>query len=360
MRAFITGPALALVLAVPSAAPAKSAAEPRKEVIFSITTRYMYNPMPKGFAGMEYWYPLPMQDTRQQVYNLFIHAPYETEIHQDDATGNRWLYMKSGSRGGVPMQVKITYDVRRLEDRRDSTEPPAKYTATAEDKGIAERWVRPETVTEIDRSVRSRASKIVSGRKKPIEKARAIYDFVVDNMTYVSPFQEKGAGFGRLKFALDQGKGDHNDFATLFVGLCRAVGIPARTVIGLKIPPQTSSGPLMQYHTWAEFYLDGVGWIPADATDGQREAGRRDYYFGSVDEHRLAISTGRDIVLSPPQRGDPLNFLINAYWEGDGAPLPTPYVEVGFVTLPEIPGMPPEIISLPAAVPGAKPPGSFR
>jgi hypothetical protein len=44
----------------------------------------------------------------------------------------------------------------------------------------------------------------------------------------------------------------------------------------------------------------------------------REYFFGAVDESRIAYGTGRNIVLSPAQAGAPLAYLMYPYAEADG------------------------------------------
>jgi hypothetical protein len=45
-----------------------------------------------------------------------------------------------------------------------------------------------------------------------------------------------------------------------------------------------------------------------------------EYYFGALTENRVQMSQGRDLVLVPPQKGEPLNFLVYPYAEVDGKP----------------------------------------
>jgi hypothetical protein len=47
----------------------------------------------------------------------------------------------------------------------------------------------------------------------------------------------------------------------------------------------------------------------------------REYHFGAVDANRIAVGTGRDLVLNPPQAGEPLNYFMYPYAEADGKPL---------------------------------------
>lgn len=71
-------------------------------------------------------------------------------------------------------------------------------------------------------------------------------------------------------------------------------------------------------HSAVEWYSPGYGWVVADPADVRKAILEkkitldlakplREYYFGAVDESRIAIGTGRDLVLNPPQSGEPLN-----------------------------------------------------
>jgi transglutaminase-like putative cysteine protease len=109
--------------------------------------------------------------------------------------------------------------------------------------------------------------------------------------------------------------------------------------MGLQIPEGTRSGSIGGYHGWAEFWLDGLGWVPVDPAEALRHPSRRDEFFGRLDPDRVAISVGRDITLRPPQKGPPLNYFINPHWEGDGKEMPSPWVEATFTELDSIPRM---------------------
>ena len=109
--------------------------------------------------------------------------------------------------------------------------------------------------------------------------------------------------------------------------------------MGILIPEGVRNGSIGGYHGWAEFYLDGYGWVPVDPAQAARHPSRRDEYFGGLDPNRLTISVGRDIMLVPPQKSPRLNYFINPHWEGDGVEMPSPWVEVSFTELDEIPRM---------------------
>ena len=74
------------------------------------------------------------------------------------------------------------------------------------------------------------------------------------------------------------------------------------------------------YHCWAEFYLDGLGWVPIDASEAWLNPSRHNFYFGSLDPDRVMLTTGRDLHLVPPQKGEALNYFVYPYAELDGQP----------------------------------------
>jgi transglutaminase-like putative cysteine protease len=209
----------------------------------------------------------------------------------------------------------------------------------------------------VDKEVRSIATKIVAGKKAPRDRARALYEHLVVNVGRASPYELRGAGYGNVKFTLSQMKGDDNDIASAFVGLCRSIGIPARSVIGVQLDAARKEGVIADYHSWAEFYLEDVGWVPVDPAEGRSNAARRSYCFGGLDERHVAISYGRDVILVPPQAGPPLNYWVKPYWEGDQKPMPDPSVEMSFTEASDTPPTPAEP-TMPTEKPAApaKPP----
>jgi len=343
-----------LLLVLPAlASPQEQEQDEPKTRTFAVTIRYSFSYIPKEFKNLNFWFPSPIHSEQQAIHNRMIQAPYGMQDTTFEDTGNIVMHMLSGPRGGLPITVKLAFDVERKEFRRASFEPSANPLGKPDEiEALKKRWLQPDSHTPLDEALVQRAKEVTEGRSTPLEKARAIYEYVVDNIRLVDdPRGQAGSGFGNVPRTLAAMNGNSVDMAAVFVGLCRASGIPARTVIGMKIPVLPASGIVHDYHSWAEFYLDGVGWVPADPAEGQRGGSRRGYYFGSLDQNRLTISRGRDIVLSPPQAGEPLNYLVNPYWEANDEAQPNPSVEVRYADLEYIPnrfgGEPPKGESTP-------------
>ncbi|MBS1825532.1 MAG: transglutaminase domain-containing protein [Acidobacteria bacterium] len=178
--------------------------------------------------------------------------------------------------------------------------------------------VAGDRLVPVDGKIREWAGEVVrsAGARTDLEMARAIYNHVVATVKYDK--SGKGWGRGDIYYACDARRGNCTDFHAIFIGYVRAMGIPARFAIGYPLPRERGEGTIAGYHCWAEFYARGVGWVPIDASEAAKDPGRREYFFGAHDENRVEFSRGRDLVLRPRQKGEPLNFLIDAYGEREG------------------------------------------
>ncbi len=163
-------------------------------------------------------------------------------------------------------------------------------------------------------------------------KAKAIYDWVVENM--VRDPDTRGCGLGDVHELLSLRGGKCADIHSVYVALARAAGVPAREVFGIrqgKLPTQDITS---WQHCWAEFHLPGYGWVVVDPGDVRkamltenltlqdaRTQAIRAYYWGGVDPDRVRFNTGRDLVLVPAQAGGPVNYLMYPFAQVDGQTL---------------------------------------
>ena len=118
-------------------------------------------------------------------------------------------------------------------------------------------------------------SQITGDAKTPIEKLRAI-ERELSSYTYTTapgrlPDSVTSAGGFLDYFLLESRQGYCTYFATAFVLLARAEGIPARYVQGFCVPVEGNGETVVlsgMAHSWPEVYIDGVGWIPFEPTPG--------------------------------------------------------------------------------------------
>jgi transglutaminase-like putative cysteine protease len=271
--------------------------------------------IPAGTGQLDFWMPVPHDDPYQQITNLEVESAHRYEINAD-ALGNRILHLRLDHPKAGKVQVTLRFNAIRREHRQDLLRV-AEGTVEA-NTGDVERWLKPDRLVPLDAQIRAWAREVVDAAhaKTDLEMARAIYNHVVATVKYDK--SGKGWGRGDIYYACENRRGNCTDFHAIFIGYARALGIPARFAIGFPLPADRGSGQIAGYHCWAEFYAKGIGWVPVDASEAAKDPSRREYFFGAHDENRVEFSRGRDLVLNPPQAGEPLNYFVYPYAEADG------------------------------------------
>jgi transglutaminase-like putative cysteine protease len=197
-----------------------------------------------------------------------------------------------------------------------------------------EHFRRPTKMLPTDGIVKTTATEITRGAKTDLEKARAIYEWIVEN-TFRDP-KTRGCGVGNIRFMLESKDlgGKCADLNALYVGLARAAGLPARDVYGIRIAKSelgykslgTSSENITKaQHCRAEVYIDGYGWVPVDPADVRKVVleeppgnltlddqvvkKARARLFGSWEMNWMAYNFAHDVTL-PRSGGPPVGFLM--------------------------------------------------
>ena len=195
-------------------------------------------------------------------------------------------------------------------------------------------FLRPTKLLPTDGIVKETAVEITRGANTDVEKARAIYEWVVLN-TFRDP-KTRGCGAGDIRFMLESKDlgGKCADLNALYVGLARAAGLPARDVYGVRVAKSqlgykslgtASENVTKSQHCRAEVYLAAYGWVPVDPADvrkvaleeppGNRPldddmvAKARTRLFGSWEMNWMAYNFAHDVAL-PGSSGAPVGFLM--------------------------------------------------
>lgn len=284
----------------------------------SFDFRYVVDvaPPPSGSHHLTIWLPLPYESSRyQSVSALRINAPVRYEIQREREFSDSYAYFDlSPAQSKKPFQIELLFHVKRFEYRAD-LDPPRSSPRRTE---LVNRFLQPDRLIPIDGEIGELSRQQTLGATEPLEKARKIYNYVVATMHY----DHAGTGWGRgdAIWACNSKHGNCTDFHSLFIGMARAAGIPARFEIGFPLPLDAHSGAVAGYHCWAEFWVDGIGWIPIDASEASLDPARKNYFFGAIDTNRVMFSLGRDIQLHPEPAAGPLNYFVYPYAELDGKP----------------------------------------
>lgn len=299
-----------LCVAALAALPVLAGSKPARQRRFSFT--YVVRvPAVRG-SRLRLWIPLPRVDRYQKISHLRIASPVPYAI-EHAKWGNREAYfVLRGRRLKRPNEIRITFTALRLEHRVRLRDPASRRALPP----VLDAYLRPDRMIPLTGVIAKISRQQTQGLQDPLAKARKLYDYVLAHMRY----DKSGTGWGRgdAVWACSSHRGNCTDFHSLFIGLVRAAGIPARFRIGFPLPEGRRSGRVPGYHCWAEFYLQGEGWVPIDAADAWLDPQRRDFYFGALDPDRVLFTAGRDLRLNPPQKGPLLNYFIYPYAEIDG------------------------------------------
>lgn len=288
---------------------------------------------PQEAKNVRLWIPYPMSDENQDITNVETSGNYSyIGVFREGKAGNNILYAE-WKESIKERTLTYSFNVNRKERvnkkflKKELSKKSQDFLGAPISKDEFRMYLESTSLGPTGGKVKEYAIKITKGKKTNLAKARAIYDWIVDNM-HRDP-DVKGCGLGEVDRLLETKGGKCADISSVFVALARASGVPAREIFGIRIPKGKEGDMTKAQHCWAEFYLPGYGWVVVDPADVrkiileqkltvQQAKPYREYYFGAVDENRIAFGTGRDIVLNPSQNGQPLNYFMYPYAEADG------------------------------------------
>jgi transglutaminase-like putative cysteine protease len=195
-------------------------------------------------------------------------------------------------------------------------------------------FLQPHKTVPTDGIVKAKATEITKGAATDVEKARAIYEWIVDN-TFRDP-KVRGCGRGDIRSMLESGDlgGKCADLNALYVGLARASGLPARDAYGVRVAKSamgykslgaSSEKVTKAQHCRAEIYMTQFGWVPVDPADvrkvvleeppgnlslnEEKVASARKRLFGSWEMNWMAYNFAQDVEL-PGSTGTTLPFFM--------------------------------------------------
>ncbi|HUU18847.1 MAG TPA: ankyrin repeat domain-containing protein [Sedimentisphaerales bacterium] len=281
---------------------------------------------------LKLWVPIPREWDSQKAVKIVSVEPEPHGKYVDPEYGNPMLFWDFGREPEKPSyKVKLKYRSEQY-DVHSNIDPNrvGPYDKTSKDYALYTRSTNTVTITD---KVRRLAKTAVGDEKNPYLQAKLIYDLVRKKMCYREPsIQGEIRSVEALldSLVIDPKTGQEyylgicNDQSMVFIALCRAVGIPARSVVAFwdsrpwVRPTPENPEPTVDFrkasfhglavtrrlglwgHVWAEIYLPNYGWVPVDPTFGKLGC-------SNVNNRAVIITKGRDIQIDP-----------NAVHEGTG------------------------------------------
>jgi transglutaminase-like putative cysteine protease len=228
-------------------------------------------------------------------------------------------------RDGVDGKLQFKTVVTTADRHFDVT----KRTVAPERNDILRRNLQASQLIPNDGLAFQLGERLIGRIKDPVAQAKMIYEWVVDNTTYDPSLPGGGTGDIRRQLINGQYGGRSADINGLFVSLCRAIGIPARCVYGLRVAQSrlfrslglAGDNATRGQHVRAEFYVPGYGWIPVDPSDVRRAIAieglsdrdskllsLKKILFGVWEMNWIAFNVGTDVTL--PGQNAPIPFLL--------------------------------------------------
>jgi len=310
---------------------ARALAQPSAETgwrTFELTTRVE---VLQASSTTRVWVPTPLPSAPfQQTAGDTYHAAggrtvmIETNANEPDILAAVW---EDGNPAVLTLTSRVSTRGHAIDLTSPSVPPPRDLSAFGH-------FLRPTKFIPIDGIVKKTADAITRGAGTDFERARAIYEWIVDN-TFRDP-KTAGCGIGDIRFMLEANSlgGKCADINALFVGLARAAGLPARDVYGLRVAASqngfrslglASDNATKAQHCRAEVYLTGFGWVPVDPADvrkvaleeppgnlamtDERVTRARARLFGSWEMNWIAYNYAHDVTLPASSRGSLPYFM---------------------------------------------------
>ncbi|MGH7317970.1 MAG: transglutaminase-like domain-containing protein, partial [Candidatus Rokuibacteriota bacterium] len=220
------------------------------------------------------WLPMPLAadtDYQKSLGHHWTGNAAVSRMYRDDKYGAGIFYAEWPAGGSAPV-VEVTSRFAARDRLVDVTKPG--LNAAPESRATLNRYREATRLIRTDGIVKRTSQQITKGVDRDEEKARAIYEWIVDN-TFRDP-KVRGCGVGDIRAMLETGNlgGKCADLNALFVGLARAAGVPARDVYGVRAADSAEfkclgkSGDISKaQHCRAEFYSASHGWVPVDPAD---------------------------------------------------------------------------------------------
>lgn len=272
-------------------------------------------PIQEGVGPIHLFVPLAREGEVQHVVAETIEASIPGRVETEDVYGNRFWHGSLERSDGRPLSVVVETRVERRVRRVGAQ----RSAATSVDGDALQRFLAPNERVPVGHPVLQPILAEVRAQAGGGDKAalaRAIYDWVIDNLEY----KKEGTGWGNgdTFWACSQRYGNCTDFHSLFISLARSEGIPARFEIGFPVPEDRKAGEIGGYHCWVQFHLPETGWFPIDASEAFKQPEKRELFYGTQPTDRIHFTTGRDLRLGVDHRDRPLNYFIYPYVEVAG------------------------------------------
>jgi transglutaminase-like putative cysteine protease len=310
---------------IPQSTPAAAGVVPAASQTYDVQQTVTVSDIPKGARNVRLWVSIPDDGPAQRVLDLAMaSAPAQWQVVRDRDRGCRFLYMEIAKPQAGELSATVSFSVQRsaisyeLDPAKGTPLSPAQIPLFAEEL----RLDAPHM--EVTATIRKIAAEVCQDEKNPVLQASKLLNYVADNADHYSRNPNvPTCGVGDAASCMEKGGGCCTDLHSLFISLARAAGIPARLQMGYRLQPknvgiETDPG----YRCWAEYFISGYGWVPADIVEADAgDIAGRTRWFSGLTERRVHLNEGRNFDLPFKKAAARVNLMTIGYAEIDGKPV---------------------------------------
>ncbi len=278
----------------------------------TMTVTLKADAVPAGETVMA-WLPIPRSFPHQQEFKILSSSSPVKSVDAEESA-IRSAYFEQTARASEPTEFNIEYEYTGYGVWFDP-KPEAVRPYQPKDPAVVV-YTREVAHVVFTERIKKLSHDLAGGEPNPLLKAKRFYNWISETIKY-SYAIEYSTIRNISEYCAQKGYGDCGQAALLFITLCRYNGIPSRWQSGwLTIPGGKT------IHDWTEIYVMPYGWIPVDPYMGvfamqyfsgpmEQRKTIRDFYFGGLDQYRMAANSDHNQELKPPKksfRSDNVDF----------------------------------------------------
>jgi len=252
------------------------------------------NAVPEGEV-IRCWLPYPKETNRRQKDVKLLSINSNNYVISNDKNLQRSIYLEKVTEKDKPTVFNAEFEYSAsAEYNKIEPERIKAYNKETELYKHFTSQVFPHIM--FSDKIKELSNEIIGEEKNPFYIAKKIFTWIDKNIPWAGA-REYSTIYNIPEYVIDNKHGDCGQVSLLFITLCRYNGIPAKWQSGWMLHPGD-----VNLHDWAEFYLEGYGWLPVDQSFGITKSEDENvnyFYLGGMDSYRLIVNDDISAPLFP-------------------------------------------------------------
>jgi len=257
--------------------------------------------------GIKLWVAQPINDSYQKISNFFISLPIQKKYH--DSYKNTINYLNFPKNRDI--NLNINFEIKNKFFTKNIN--PKITKVPSKNSRIYKSYTKSMPFLEQTEEMKNLAYQLSKTTDKPLDIARRIFFYTIDNFQYHYPVKKRGV----KNLQLNNLKGDCGEYSAFFATLCRINNIPTKINTGFVV---FFKNKIIKEHAWNSIYLKPYGWLDVDAQYATLEKNKKialKKYFCKRSDNRINFVVDYNIPIKP---NIPRDYKLT-YWKEQYLPI---------------------------------------